>query len=214
MPSTSDRLDRLEAENAALKAEVDRLKNKVEPPKPPPPPPIIHNGSIGSLQTPGGIEVRTIPDPPPPEMTWENVRDLRRMVGKAYPRLISLSSAVTEQQALQRFYNALHAVQNFHGTDRLDTEHTLSWWVDKARDVVAHGSDQPGFDGHDFTAAAMALNVPCREWTNGTAMHFAMLSFVSFGSSAYNFPLKDQWRVTLERGAILSPEWIAGPASP
>lgn len=196
--STAERLDRLEAENADLKAEVARLKAKLEPPAPAPAP-------GGRPYVEPRVSVTVIADPPPPDLTDDDLRELRRIVGLAHPGLISLPCGVSDHQALRQFANALRTVGRLYGCDELDDKHALSWWFDHVQSVADRDDGHNDFTGSDFTAAALALGVWYRAWSPSSHIEFALLRWVSHGSGKVSWPLKDQWRETLKRGRILPP---------
>ena len=200
--TTAERLDRLEQENADLKAEVDRLKGKVEPP--PPPAPVLPYGGQPYVE-PRGASVTVQGDPLPPDLTEADICELRRIVGVAHPHLTVLPRGVSEHQALRQFANALRAVGMLFGCNELDEKHALSWWVDHVQSVADRGAGHNDFTGSDFTAAALALGVWHRAWSPSSPIEFGLVRWVSYGSGKVTWPLKDKWRETLKRGQILPP---------
>jgi hypothetical protein len=209
MSTTSDRLDRLEAENVALRAEVDRLRAKVDPP--PPPPPDYRYG--GKPVVARHATVTTYADPPPPPVSEKDLRDLRRIVGLAHPGLISKPDGTSEDEALARFTNAFHAVAKLYRTPELDTKRTVAWWLDYARSVAGPDAGQADFGRNDLMAAALAHGVAYRAWGADMVPEFALAPYRLMGETMH--PMGDHWRMVLRQGQVLPPSKpLRGPVDP
>ena len=202
MPSnTSERLDRLEAENAILKAELARLTGEAEPrPEPAAAPPAT------PYQAPR-LEVRHVTPVSGLVMPSDDqMRALYAIVSKAHPKLVREPHRGEWTQApFNDFAAAFVAMGNLGRTPQPDGKHSLGWWVDHAIFGAPGAKGQRAFGDAEFVLAALAHgDVPYRPYADGSPWEFGLMPYTGQGT-----PAGDAWRRVLASGRISPP---AAPA--
>jgi hypothetical protein len=199
--TTLDRIAQLEADLAALKAQVA----PAAPVKAAQPKPIIEEGT------------RVINIAPRSEFIMPSTDELHRLraiVAAKFPKLNVTDGLIfrgdaeqNEQEYFKQFCASFRALGALHRTERPDRKRYVSYWIDTCEDLLKAVGNSTSISGLPFIAAALSHGDVCYSglFVEGSVLELGLNSF------GIGKPPRDAWKRVLSTGHVLP--MILPPAS-